>query len=271
MRIVVGIDPPASARAGADLCGIVAAGLSEEGFVYVLADESSGGLAPDGWAQKAIALYRRLKADALIAEVNQGGDMVSAVLRQVDRSVPVREVRATRGKYLRAEPVAALYAQGKVKHVDPPLAALEDEMCDFGLGGLSTGASPDRLDALVWAVTALTSRGWEGPRIRSFDWDPTARPWGVGVAALSLSLAPRAGRGCLAGCAGRGPRTPCVPRHHAYINYYCDSNGLPWIYLIYRPADHADAAARVLLSRRGWGANLSNGSAKGTHRSAWAR
>lgn len=80
--------------------------------------------------------------------------------------MPVREVRATRGKYLRAEPVAALYAQGRVKHVDPPLAALEDEMCDFGLGGLSSGASPDRLDALVWAVTALTSRGWEGPRIR---------------------------------------------------------------------------------------------------------
>ena len=178
MRIVIGIDPPASARAGSDLCGIVAAGLSEDGFVYVLADESRGGLSPDGWAQAAIALYRRLKADALIAEVNQGGDMVSAVLRQVDRSVPVREVRATRGKYLRAEPVAALYAQGKVKHVDPPLAALEDEMCDFGLAGLSTGASPDRLDALVWAVTALTSRGWEGPRIRSFDWDPRARPWG---------------------------------------------------------------------------------------------
>ncbi len=157
----------------------MAAGLSEEGIVYVLADESRGGLAPDGWALAAIALYRRLKADALIAEVNQGGDMVSAVLRQVDRSVPVREVRATRGKYLRAEPVAALYAQGRVKHVDPPLAALEDEMCDFGLGGLSSGASPDRLDALVWAVTALTSRGWEGPRIRSLGRDPLApKRWG---------------------------------------------------------------------------------------------
>ena len=179
MRVVVGIDPPASHREGADLCGIVAAGLSEEGIVYVLADESRGGLAPDGWAQAAIALYRRLKADALIAEVNQGGDMVSAVLRQVDRSVPVREVRATRGKYLRAEPVAALYAQGRVKHVDPPLVALEDEMCDFGLGGLSSGASPDRLDALVWAVTALTSRGWEGPRIRSLGRDPLApKRWG---------------------------------------------------------------------------------------------
>ncbi len=166
MRVVVGIDPPVSSLEGADLCGIVAAGLSEAGVVYVLADASAGRLQPAGWAQVAIALYRRLKADALIAEVNQGGDMVRAVLRQVDRSVPVREVHATRGKYLRAEPVAALYAQGRVKHVDPPLNALEDEMCDFGVAGLSTGASPDRLDALVWAITALTSRGWEGPRIR---------------------------------------------------------------------------------------------------------
>ncbi len=178
MRVVIGIDPPVSSREGADLCGIVAAGLSEDGLVHVLADESRGGLAPDGWARAAIALYRRLSADALIAEVNQGGDMVRAVLRQVDRSVPVREVRATRGKYLRAEPVAALYAQGKVKHVDPPMIALEDEMCDFGMGGLSTGASPDRLDALVWAVTALTSRGWEGPRIRSLDDGPLV-PRGV--------------------------------------------------------------------------------------------
>ena len=77
-------------------------------------------------------------------------------------------MHATRGKWLRAEPVAAMYSQGKVKHVDPPLAALEDEMCDFGLDGLSSGASPDRLDALVWAVTELAERGaWPGPRIRS--------------------------------------------------------------------------------------------------------
>jgi phage terminase large subunit-like protein len=167
-RIVIGIDPPGSARPGADACGIVAAGMAESGVVYVLEDASVQGLAPAGWAAKAVALYRRLKADALVAEVNLGGDMVRAVLAQVDATVPVKCVHATRGKWLRAEPVAAMYSQGKVKHVDPPLAALEDEMADFGLGGLSSGASPDRLDALVWAVTELTRRGgWQGPRIRS--------------------------------------------------------------------------------------------------------
>src|SRR5690606_21818555 len=102
----------------------------------------------------------------LVAEVNQGGDMVRAVLRQVDASAAVKAVHATRGKYLRAEPVAAMYAQGRVKHVDPPPAALEDQMCDFGLDGLSSGGSPDRLGALVWAVTELTGSGPGEPRVR---------------------------------------------------------------------------------------------------------
>jgi len=167
MRIVIGIDPPASARAGADACGIVAAGRSEDGTVYVLEDATLRGLPPAGWATRAIALYRRREADLVVAEVNQGGEMVRAVLREVDSSVPVKTVQATRGKYLRAEPVAAMYSQGRVKHVDPPLAALEDEMCDFGLDGLSDGRSPDRLDALVWAVTELTSPRHQGPRIRA--------------------------------------------------------------------------------------------------------
>ena len=167
VRIAVGIDPPASAREGADACGIVAAGRAEDGVIYVLEDATAKGLGPDGWARRAIALYRRLEADTLVAEINQGGDMVGAVLRNVDASVPVKTVHATRGKYVRAEPVAALYAQGKVKHVSPPKEELEDQMCDFGLGGLSSGASPDRLDALVWAVTELTGRSWYGPRIRA--------------------------------------------------------------------------------------------------------
>jgi phage terminase large subunit-like protein len=171
MRVVVGIDPPASSREGADACGIVVAGISEGGMVYVLEDASAQGLSPAAWANRAIALYRRHQANAVVAEVNQGGDMVRAVLAQVDRTVPVKEVHATRGKWLRAEPVAAMYAQGKVKHVGAAFAALEDQMCDFGLGGLSSGASPDRLDALVWAVTELISRGqWVGPRIRRW-WD----------------------------------------------------------------------------------------------------
>jgi phage terminase large subunit-like protein len=167
VRVVVGVDPPASARKGSDACGIVAAGIAEAGIVYVLEDASAPGLQPSGWASRAVALYRRLAADAIVAEVNMGGDMVSAVLKQVDATVPVKTVHATRGKWLRAEPVAAMYAQGKVKHVGHPMPLLEDEMCDFGLGGLSSGASPDRLDALVWAITELTNRagrGW-GPRI----------------------------------------------------------------------------------------------------------
>ena len=165
-RIVIGIDPPASSREGADACGIVAAGRSADGGVYVLEDATAQGLPPAGWAARAIALYRRHCADMMVAEVNQGGEMVRAVLRQVDASVPLKTVHATRGKYLRAEPVAAMYAQGRVKHVDPPPEQLEDEMCDFALNGLSDGRSPDRLDALVWAVTELTARAHEGPRIR---------------------------------------------------------------------------------------------------------
>jgi phage terminase large subunit-like protein len=166
-RIVVGIDPPASSREGADACGIVAAGRAEDGTIYVLEDATVAGAQPAGWASRAIALYRRLKADTLVAEVNQGGNMVGAVLRNVDATAPLKTVYATRGKFVRAEPVAALYAQGKVKHVGRPMPELEDQMCDFGLDGLSSGGSPDRLDALVWAVTELTGRSWAGPRIRA--------------------------------------------------------------------------------------------------------
>jgi phage terminase large subunit-like protein len=164
-RIVVAVDPPASAQKGADACGLVAAGVAEDGVVYVLADDSVGGLSPAGWAAKAIALWRRVEADALVAEVNQGGDMVKAVIGEADRTVPVVSVRATRGKWVRAEPVAALYEQGRVKHAGC-FTSLEDEMCDFGVDGLSSGRSPDRLDALVWAVSALTHGAKGGPRVR---------------------------------------------------------------------------------------------------------
>jgi len=176
-RIVVGIDPPAGAKPNSDACGIVAAGRAEDGTVYVLEDATVQGLAPAGWAAKAIAVYRRLEADTLVAEVNQGGEMVRAVLRQVDASAALKTVHATRGKWLRAEPVAAMYAQGKVKHVTA-MPELEDQMCDFALSGLSSGASPDRLDALVWAVSELTKPVRPGPRIRTFG-DPAIPPWSV--------------------------------------------------------------------------------------------
>ena len=164
LRIVIGVDPPGSARPGADACGIVAAGIAENGTNYVLADATVQQLAPHGWANAVVALFSRMRADLVVAEGNQGGDMVRAVLQQIDPAIPVRTVHATRGKWLRAEPVAMRYQQGKVKHVDPPLEALEDQMCDFGITGLSSGTSPDRLDALVWAVTDLMKRGI-GPRV----------------------------------------------------------------------------------------------------------
>ena len=163
-RIVVAVDPPASAGKRSAACGIVAAGRAGE-LIYVLADDTVAGLSPAGWAAKAIALWRRLEADCLLVEVNQGGDMVRAVIREADSNVPVTPVRAHRGKWLRAEPIAQLYEQRRVKHVGA-FPALEDEMCDFGHGGLSSGRSPDRLDALVWAVTALTHGAKGEPRVR---------------------------------------------------------------------------------------------------------
>jgi phage terminase large subunit-like protein len=165
MRVVIAVDPPASAKRGADACGIVAAGRAGDGTIYVIEDASVSGLSPQSWATKAIALWRRHEADTLIAEVNQGGDMVKAVIAEADREVPVHAVRATRGKYHRAEPVAQLYEQGRVKHAGV-FPELEDEMCDFGLDGLSSGRSPDRMDALVWAVSALTFAAKSQPRVR---------------------------------------------------------------------------------------------------------
>lgn len=164
-RVVVAVDPPATSGADADACGLVAAGLSADGIAYVLADHTLSGAAPDIWAARAVALWHRLAADALVVEVNQGGDMVASVIAQVDAAVPVKPVRATRGKYLRAEPVATLYTQGRVRHVGA-FPELEDEMTDFGPRGLSTGRSPDRLDALVWALTELLLQSRGAPRVR---------------------------------------------------------------------------------------------------------
>ena len=153
-RIVVAVDPPASSHRRADNCGIVAAGIDAADVIHVLADETLSAARPAAWAAASVALYHRLEADALVAEVNQGGDMVAAVIAEADADVPVRKVRATRGKYLRAAPVAQLYEQGRVRHVGA-FPALEDEMCAFGPGGMPDGRSPDRLDALVWAITEL--------------------------------------------------------------------------------------------------------------------
>ncbi len=165
-RIIVAIDPPATSTKKADACGIVAAGLDANGNAYILKDASQGQLNPTAWANRAIGLYKQLKADCVLAEVNQGGEMVTTILANIDPGVPVRAVHANRGKYLRAEPVSALYEQGRVRHVGN-LSELEDEMCDFGVNGLSDGSSPDRLDAMVWAVTHLCLSGQAQPKVRS--------------------------------------------------------------------------------------------------------
>ncbi len=166
-RIVVGVDPPVTAHAKSDACGIVVAGLALDGRAVVLADRTLQGRAPDTWARAVVAAYRDFAADRIVAEVNQGGDLVESVIRQTDANVPIRKVRATRGKWLRAEPVAALYAEGRVAHVGD-LAALETEMLRFGTGqsGGTGGRSPDRLDALVWALTELVLDAPSPPHVR---------------------------------------------------------------------------------------------------------
>jgi len=163
--IVVAVDPPVTATAASDACGIVVAGRSADGRAYVLADRTLQGREPQVWARAVIAAYGDFLADRVVAEVNQGGDLVTAVLRQIDDGVAVRQVRATRGKWLRAEPVAALYAEGRVSHVGS-FDALEDQMCVFGADGLAKGRSPDRLDALVWALTDLMVGSPQRPSVR---------------------------------------------------------------------------------------------------------
>ena len=162
-RIVVAVDPPVTGGLRSDACGIIVAGRTETGAV-VLEDLTLQPASPMGWARRAVAAFHSHGADAIVVEVNQGGDMVKTVIGQVDPDVPVRAVRANRGKWLRAEPVATLYAQGRVAHA-PGLFALEDEMCAFGSDGRSDGHSPDRVDALVWAITDLLLGGAE-PRVR---------------------------------------------------------------------------------------------------------
>lgn len=158
-RIVIAVDPAVSAASGSDETGIIAAGVVGSGrdaHVYILEDASLRG-SPTQWARAALALYHQYRADALVVEVNQGGDMVASTLRTIDPNVRIREVQALRGKALRAEPVAALYEQGRAHHARS-FPQLEDQMCQWTP---TDTASPDRLDALVWALTdlALTKTG----------------------------------------------------------------------------------------------------------------
>ena len=151
LRIVVAIDPAVTHREGSDETGIIVAALTKSEHVVILDDLSLKG-SPLDWAKIAIAAYRSRRADVIVGEVNNGGDLVGANIHAVDPSVNFRAVRASRGKYLRAEPVAALYEQGRVHHVGF-YGVLEDQMTQWT--PQSNERSPDRLDALVWAVTEL--------------------------------------------------------------------------------------------------------------------
>ena len=148
-RIVVAIDPAVTSNANSNNTGIVVAGVGTDGHGYVLEDATLSA-SPDTWAQQAVACYRKWEADRIVAEVNNGGDLVEHTIRTADNNVPVKQVRASRGKVSRAEPISALYEQGKVHHVGT-FGALEDEMCST----LNGANSPDRVDALVWALTEL--------------------------------------------------------------------------------------------------------------------
>lgn len=158
-RIVVAIDPNASSEEDSNECGIVCAGLGDDGHAYVL-DDLSGVMAPNDWARTAIRLLRERRGDRIIAETNNGGEMVENTLRMVDPSVPYSAVWASRGKITRAEPVSALYEQGRVHHVGP-FPRLEDQMCAFTVDfdRKAMGYSPDRVDALAWALTELMIEG----------------------------------------------------------------------------------------------------------------
>ena len=163
-RVVVGVDPPASDRG--DACGIVVCALGRDGLARVLADATVQRASPERWANAVANAAARWGADRVVAEANQGGDMVRSVLRAADFTLPLRLVHASRGKAARAEPVAALYEAGRVRHAGA-FPKLEDQLCGLLAGGAyeGPGRSPDRADALVWAMTELMLGHRGQPRV----------------------------------------------------------------------------------------------------------
>lgn len=169
-RVVVGVDPPTTSTEDSDECGIVVAGIgAETGRGYILGDYTIQGASPSEWAGRSVQAYQSHLADQIIAEANQGGDMVKATIQQAcEFPVNVKLVHASRGKVTRAEPISALYQQGRISHVGC-FSALEDQMCEFtsNFDRKSAGYSPDRVDALVWALTELfCADDMAEPRIR---------------------------------------------------------------------------------------------------------
>lgn len=165
-RIVVAVDPPASSGPNAAACGIVVAGCDSDGEAYVLADRTVQGCGPLAWARAVANTYAAYMADRVVVEVNQGGDLVTTLLQQVDKAIAIRALHATRAKHIRAEPVAALYEQGRVHHVGT-FRQLEDQMCAMTALRDPGDESPDRVDALVWALTDLMLQARDAvPRVR---------------------------------------------------------------------------------------------------------
>lgn len=164
-RVVVAVDPPATSRG--DACGIVVVGLGLDGIGYVIEDASLGKASPEGWARQVVSAAARHGAERVVAEANNGGEMVASVLHAAEASLPVKLVHAMRGKSARAEPVVALYERGRVRHVGG-FPDLEDQLCGMMIGGgyEGPGRSPDRADALVWALTELMLRAQAGYAIR---------------------------------------------------------------------------------------------------------
>lgn len=187
-RVIVAVDPAASSNEGSDEHGIVVVGLARDpdGYArgYVLEDGTIRG-SPEEWAKQAVRMYRKWEADKIIAEKNNGGEMVGSVIKAADRSVPFDLVHATRGKHVRAEPISALYEQGRIHHVGL-FDKLEDQMCSFSIDNIrnSSTGSPDRVDALVWGLTELFDKLTGRARRRKSD--PTNAPksqeaWDPGV------------------------------------------------------------------------------------------
>lgn len=173
-RVVVAVDPPTTSGENADACGIVVAGIVAQGppqdwRAYILADLTLENVTPNAWASAVVIAAKEFGADRVVAEVNQGGEMVEAILRQHSAMLPYKGVHASRGKSARAEPVAALYEQGRVMHLSG-LSALEDQMRQMSLAGFAGKGSPDRVDALVWALTDLmvdAAHDYRRPQVRA--------------------------------------------------------------------------------------------------------
>ncbi len=166
---VVAVDPPITGNEKSDECGIIVASRdipnTNHAHFYVEHDGTVQGRSPERWGAAAVSLFYKHQANAVVIETNQGGDMAENVIKQIDPTVKVVQVKATKGKWIRAEPIAGLYEQGRVHHVGT-MSELEDQMCDFDPSGTVEGKSPDRMDAMVWALAELSGRKQSDPRIR---------------------------------------------------------------------------------------------------------